>query len=154
MPDFTGRTERAYILSPVTGIGALAGGRLYKTAVPDGVDLPRLPDGRVKPYLVVTFQSPSSASRGRSIDGGEWIQPHIMGGMIVSYAGDADSAQELDDAVRLKLTGQRPSSGASKIRFVGGFERGSSDSTSKPTRFAVGSWFSFQINLDPTTPNP
>lgn len=150
MPDFTGQTERDYIMSASTGIGALAGGRVFKTAVPDEENLPRLADGKIKPYLVVTFQSPFSGSQGRSVAGGEQKQPHIMSGMAVSFAGDPDSAEALDNAVKRKLVGLIPSSGATPIRLVGGFSYDNSDTSSKPTRFAAGTWFKFHMNLDPT----
>lgn len=141
-----GAAERAFIMSPTTGIGALAGGRGFKTAVPDDYKIPRRADGKIKPYWVARFSRPFASTRGRSIAGGEQAQPHIMSFTVTAYAGDADSAENLIREIQNTLVGLTPP-GAGFIQSKGGFSFPESESGSKPTRFGEGSFFQLAINL-------
>lgn len=141
-----GAAERAYIMDATTGIGSLAGGRVFKTAVPDDYVLPKFTDGKVKPYIVVRFSRPFASTRGRAIAGGEQSQPHIMSFTITAYAGDADSAEITMAAVQNKLVGLTPPS-AGFIQAKGGFSFPESESGAKPSRFGDGSFFSLTVNL-------
>ena len=140
-----GAAERAFIMS-AAGIGSFAGGRVWKTAVPDDVELPRDTAGRVRPYVIVRFSTPFAATRGRAIAGGEQSQPHIMSFTVTAYAGDADSADLTLSAVQNKLVGLiMPNCG--EIKANGGFSFPESDTSSKPSRYGVGSMFRVPINL-------
>jgi len=144
---YTGKDERAFIMDATTGIGALAGSRVWKGEVPDPEQIERLASGGVKPYIVVTFQMPFPSKSGRSLAGGEKKQPYVMPFMVVSYAGDPDSAEELDGAVRDKLLDAIPSPTAGPIAVQGGFTAPVKDTTSRPTRHAAGTWFDVLVNL-------
>jgi hypothetical protein len=139
-----GREERARIM---TTLGTLAGGRVWKTAVPDHIGIPRDEDGKVVPYLVVKFSRPFSSTQGRSIAGGEKAQPHIMTFTVIAYAGDADSAEELIAEVQLRLVDLMASDSSTPIRSTGGFSFGESETGSKPTRFYEAGWFRTTLNL-------
>lgn len=141
----TGADVRAYIMS-ASGLGNLVGGRVYKTQVPDDVQLER-EDGTVKPYIVVTFQTPFMSQQGRSVAGGEKKQPYVMSLMVTSFASDADAADAVNDQVLERLVGVRPSASAGEIQMVGGFSYSQSDAESRPTRYSSGAWFRVNVNL-------
>jgi hypothetical protein len=146
MADNTGVAERAFILSP-EALGALAGGRVYKTQAPDSSKLARKDDDTVKPYLVVTFQTPSAAAGGRSIGVNESRQPHLMGITVAAYAGDAESAEALMAAVIRTLVGTNPSDTAGEIKLAAGQSFTAADNGSRPTRFGEWAIFKVYINL-------
>ena len=129
------------------GIGGLAGGRVFKTKVPDDSELPRDSSGAVRPYVVVTFQSPFFSAQGRSVAGGEQKQPYIMPFMVTAFASDADAAEVLIDAVKVMLVGVQPTTGSGVIQLVGGRSYDLADSDSRPTRFASLAWFKVFVNL-------
>lgn len=145
---FDGARERAYILASGTGVGAFAGGRVYPTGVPDDEDLERFADGKVKPYLIMSFSTPFANSRDRGVSGGERAQPHTMPFMATAIAGDADSAFKLIAAVQNRLVGVQPHPAATEIKATGGFSTSERDSTSRPTRFKEIAWFTTIVNLD------
>lgn len=147
MADFTGLEEQAYILGPNPGIGDLCGGRVYETQVPDDVELPRDANGRLHPYLVVTFQTPFASSADRSIALGDRNQTHIMAFMVTAHSGDVNWTKQTNAAVARRLLDARPSATAGEIKSVAGFSYSQSDTASRPTRFSAGSWFQVAINL-------
>ncbi|ALJ19584.1 hypothetical protein [Microbacterium sp. No. 7] len=140
----TGKAERAFIMS---ALAPFAGGRNFKTEVPDERDLPRLGNGRIRPYNVVTFQRPFRMASGAAVAGGEKKRPYMMPFMIFSYAGDPDTADELGGAVSEVLIDARPSDTAGRIQCVGGFSYDQADTDSRPTRFAHAAWYRVHINL-------
>lgn len=142
-PDFTGEAEEDWILATLK---TLAGGRVWETQVPDDVDLPRIPDGGVKPYIVVRFAEPLSSAQGRNIATGEQGQPQRLSFTVLVVGSDADSVKAVSRAHRRLLLGAQPSSLATPIKSSGGFAYSDSEAGSRPTRFNRATFYVTIIN--------
>jgi hypothetical protein len=141
--DATGLTERANIEDRLS---ELAGGRIWKTQVPDDVDLARETDGGVLPYIIMRFANPLSIAGGRSIASGEQQQPQQMTFTVSVIGGDADSVESTMAAVNRLLVDFHPSDSANKIRSRGGFAYPNGDTSSKPTRYQEAGFYRFTWN--------
>lgn len=141
--DFTGETECANIIDRLK---TLVGGRVWEIQVPDDVDLARVTDGGVKPYIVVRFANPLSLSQGRSIAAGEQQQPHQITFTVIVIGSDADSVKSTMRVVNQRLVDFEPSDGATKIRSRGGFSYPNGDTGSRPTRFQKAGFYRFNYN--------
>lgn len=142
-PDFTGEAEEDWILET---LGTLVGGRVWETQVPDDVDLERLTDGGVKPYIIVRFAEPSTSAQGRNIATGEQGQPQLLSFTVIVVGGDADSVKFTSRAQRRLLVGAQPSAGATPIKSSGGFAYSDSEAGSRPTRFKRSTFYRTIIN--------
>lgn len=130
--DFTGAVEARNIGNELR---QLAGGRVYKNAVPDGKELDRTGDGSVRPYLIMRFSPPIAAQVGRNVAGGEQDQPHLLTGTVIACADDDDSAESLmRDAMRA-IIGKQFSTNSLPLKARGGNSWSTIDQNSRPSRY-------------------
>ena len=143
MADFTGLDEQDWIIDQLLTVNP----RVHETSLPDEIIPERGADGKVKPYVVVTFQTPFASSQGRAIAGGEQAQPHIMPFMVFAFAGDARTARRLNAIIRRLLVGKRPSDSAGEIKVEGGGQYDRADNDSRPSRYGSGSFCKVHVGL-------
>lgn len=143
IPDFTGEVEEDFVLDT---LGGLVGGRVWETQVPDDVDLDRLTDGGVKPYIIVRFAEPLASGQGRNIASGEQGQPQVLTFTVIVVGGDANSVKRVSRKHRRLLVGTQPSPGATPIKSTGGFAFADSEAESRPTRFKRATFYRTIIN--------
>ena len=143
MADFTGLEEQDWIIDQLLTISP----RVVETSAPDDVQLERTSDGTIKPYIVVTFQTPFASASGRSIAGGEQAQPHVMPFMVFAFAGDPKTARRLSAKIRVLLVGKRPSETAGDIKVEGGGQYDRADNDSRPSRYGSGSFCKVNVGL-------
>ena len=143
MADFTGLDEQEQILDWLLEIIP----RVHETSVLDDDEVERYEDGSVKPYIVVTFQTPFASASGRSIAGGEQAQPHVMPFMVFAFAGDPKTARRLSAKIRVLLVGKRPSDTAGDIKVEGGGQYDRADNDSRPSRYGSGSFCKVNVGL-------
>lgn len=141
--DFTGEAEIEWTITQMK----TACDQVFETAVPDNVELARLPDGGILPYIVAKFATPMASSVGRSVGEHEQGQPHILTVTVFCIAADADTARKLTQKIRRLLVGQRPSLTAGEYQSRGGFSFPQTESGSVPTRFEQAAYFRAYINL-------
>ena len=141
--DFTGEAETEWTLAQMR----TACDQVFETAVPDGIDLARQPNGAIMPYVIAKFATPMASSVGRSIGEHEQGQPHILTVTVFCIAADADTARKLTHKIRRLLVGQRPSATAGEYQSRGGFSFPQTESGSVPTRFEQAAYFRAYINL-------
>ncbi len=141
--DFTGEAEEDFV---ITTLESLVGGRVWETQVPDEVELDRLTDGGVKPYIIVRFAEPLASGQGRNIGSGEQGQPQVLSFTVIVVGSDADSVKRVARKHRRLFIGVQPSSGATPIRSTGGFAYADSEAESRPTRFKRSTFYRTIIN--------
>lgn len=144
MPGISGKEERDWIMNRLK---PLCGGRVWKTRVPDGVELERETASGVQPYLIVRFARPSAIQEGRNIATGEKGQPHMLTFSVIAICADADKLDPVMDRVEDLLVGERPSETASVIRAKGGFAYPYGDADSRPSRVALPTFMRVIINV-------
>ncbi len=141
--DFTGEVETAWIMATLK---THCDGRAWETQVPDDVDLPRLTDGGVRPYIIARFAEPYASTRGRNIASDEQGQPHIFSFTILVIGADAGSVRNAMTDVRRDLVGKHPSLTSTQLKATGGFAYPQADTGSRPTRFERAAFFRTTIN--------
>ncbi|UOE45883.1 hypothetical protein [Agromyces larvae] len=146
--SYDGNEEIDWILGP-DGIGALAGGQVFETGVPDGTDLQRYSatDPRLRPYIVARFATPFASTRGRAAGAGEDEQPHVLSFTIVVYGGVAADVRRTRAAVQRRLVDKRPSPTSGVITSSGGFSYARTETEARPSRFESGMFGRVFINL-------
>lgn len=142
--DYTGDVECAWIMAQLS---TLVGGRVWEVVVPDPTKLPRLPDGSVKPYILVSFASPTASRVGRNIASGEKGQPHILTFTVKVIGATASDVNSTLTAAKNLLAGERPSDNSGVIRLRGGFTYPVSDQTATPGRIQKAFFGSVYINV-------
>lgn len=144
MAGITGKEERAWVMGQLK---QLCGGMVWKTQVPDHVDLERMTDGGLNPYIIVRFARPSAVSVGRNIGSGEQGQPHMLTWSVQVIGSDADELEAVMDEVESMLVGEQPSPTASEIKARGGFAYPFGDSSSRPSRHVLPAFMRCYINV-------
>lgn len=148
MSNYDGQAESDAIISQLSSAAPVAG-RVYEF-LPDDAQLQFYSNGKVKPFIVVSFTTPFRDPRGRTIVG-ERQQPHIMGAIIACIGPDEGTARDVKAAVLNNLLDWEPTGNASPMVLEGGSARPSLDDVSKPSRFQHHVYFSFTINMNPDT---
>lgn len=142
--DFTGDVECAWIMAQLE---TLCGGRAWEVAVPDEVDIERVTDGGVKPYIIGSFASPTMSRVGRNIASPETGQPHILTFTVKVIGSSVDDVKRVLTDAKVLLTGKRPADNSGVIQLRGGFSYPSSDTGATPGRIQKAFFGRVYINL-------
>ncbi|MEV5068956.1 hypothetical protein MRBLMI12_000513 [Microbacterium sp. LMI12-1-1.1] len=142
--DHLGTAEREWIMATLK---PLCGGRVWKTAVPDGVTLGSEVDGTIPVYIIVRFARPLAIRSGRNIGTGEKGQPHQLSFTVLVVGGDADDVEATLTAATDLLEDARPSLTSNRIEARGGFGYGNTEAGSRPTRIEEAGFFRTVINI-------
>jgi hypothetical protein len=144
--DYTGDAECEWIL---TQLRTLCGGRVWEVRVPDDVEIPRKEDGSggVKPYIIVSFASPTASAVGRNIAMGEKGQPHILTFTVKVVGAEMDDIKPVIRAAKDLITDGQPTDNSGRIKLRGGFAYPADDPNSAPGRVQKAFFGRVYINL-------
>lgn len=143
----TGELEAPLILDRLK---PLCGGRVYE-GVPDDAELAFLPDGSVRPHVVVLFSDPIPTASDRSLGGNEAAQPHILPFSVSVVARDAATVRSVGAAIGQLLIGWVPPTdgNATEIHGRGSANYATPSTENKPTRWTRIRFLDTTINLAP-----
>ena len=141
-----GLVERRATVARLKGAFPPVGDRVYKSAVPDDADLPRLPGGAVAAHIIVDFGAPVRSAQDRALANPELGQPHILPASIACVAGDADTAENVMAAVVNRLVDWKPSATADGWELKGGYGTSRPATGNTPTRFISALFLECTVN--------
>jgi hypothetical protein len=141
-----GLAERRNTVARLTNAIQPVGDRVYRSAVPDGEDIPRNGDGTVLPHIIIDFGAPVKAARDRNIANAELGQPHVLPANVLCVAGDADTADAVMAAVVNLLVDWAPSATSDPWEAKGGYGTNRPSTGNTPTRFGSGLFLECVVN--------
>lgn len=152
--SFDGSAEAEWIMSPVTGIGALYGGRVWESGVPAGFELPVGTNNLIAPYITVHFGIPIPIAGTQTIAGGVRTGEHIFGFTVHVHASTIDDIKAGTRAVLRKLVGMEPSGSgnAGEIVTSGGHTLDTEDHSGESARYMRMIHFMVPIGLSGEEP--
>jgi len=117
---------------------------VYET-IPDDSALQLLPNGQIKPFLVVTF-GPFTAFATDLTWMPENYQPQSTFVIVTAFAADKGTARSVMNFTTAQLVGYSPSANCTAL--IAGTGRGYTvDAQNSPTRYAVEQVFRFSVNM-------
>ena len=128
----------------------LVGGRVYESALPDDENPPRTADGRIAPYIILSFGATVRSLRDRILANAEKGQPHVLPLNAACIAGDAATARAVKTALFNLLVDWAPSGSADAWEAKGGYGGNRPATGNTPTRFISGSFYESVVNVNPS----
>lgn len=118
---------------------------LFEGSVPDGENIPLTPSGKIKPHLVLSWAGLTEAPKKVNGITGAKDDSYMQGFSTHSIAGDDDAAQQVHNAVLMKLLGFVPY-GCGELRpaFFAGV--GEISTLGQPSRYSAVQAWKFLIN--------